>query len=89
MKKISEILPRKSKHSFYLTWYEKEGDRYIGEVFLEIDNKDIEREYKIENYIGGVLPVTEKEIPWLNSKIQGLQILKDKYDYFIEVWQEN
>jgi hypothetical protein len=89
MKKISEIIPRKAKHSFYLTWYEKEGDRYIGEVFLEIDNKDIEREYKIENYIGGVLPVTEKEIPWLNSKIQGLQILKDKYDYFIEVWQEN
>ena len=71
---------------FELTWYEKKGDKFIGETVLkEVDLDQLRNLLNIppNEPIVYVYPVNEIHANFL-QEVTDVKIDLDKYDYFIE-----
>ncbi len=70
---------------YRLTWFEKDGDAFVGEKFLEgVYESEVRQMFKLnpnQSHCDCYL-VTEDHQAWLKSK--GVHIQPEKFVYFVE-----
>jgi hypothetical protein len=72
---------------YYLTWFDKNDDDYIGEALLKgIDEIKIRQVFELtaDDAPGDCFEVDEKHVNWLESVAIGVKIQLNQYSYFVE-----
>jgi hypothetical protein len=75
---------------YFLTWYNKLGDNYVGDCLLpSVDEADVRREFDLDEAEppGDCLVVGRDHLRWLRSVATGVQVELNEYDYFVEACQ--
>jgi hypothetical protein len=81
---------KKAKMIYYLTWFEKEGDEYMGEALLpDVGEDDVRKVFRLkpEEPAGDCLEVERAHIEWLDEAAKGVRVRLDLFDYFVEASQ--
>lgn len=87
----SIVRPRKQEAMVYfLTWFDKLGDNYVGECLLpSVGEDEVRREFDLDQDEppGDCLVVGREQLRWLQGVAMGVRLDLDHYDYFVEACQ--
>lgn len=81
---------KKAKMVYYLTWFEKDGDDYLGEVLLKgISEDEVRKAFDLadDDPPGDCFEVDEHHVKWLAKVAHGVKVQLDSHTYFVEASQ--
>jgi hypothetical protein len=80
----------KGKMVYFLTWFAKEGDEYMGEALLpDVSEANVRSVFGLglEEPPGDCLEVEQEHVEWLSEAAKGVQVSLDLFEYFVEARQ--
>lgn len=83
---------KKGKMVFYLTWYKRDGDDFLGECLLpNVTEEEVRRIFTLEpdEPPGDCIEVEKEQIPWLHETAKGVSVRLDLFEYSVEARQAN
>jgi hypothetical protein len=80
----------KVKMIYYLTWFDKDSDDYMGETLMPgVGEDDVRKVFGLEpeEPPGDCLEVEREHVEWLGQVVKGVHVSLDVFDYFVEACQ--